>query len=59
MRCIEQKDCTLYTVQLGSMKGAFERFLIQKLIRYTPATEDELSRAGLLSDSIHLPEVEP
>ena len=28
----------LYTVQLGFMQGVYQRFSLQKLIRYTPAT---------------------
>ena len=36
------------TVQLGWMQGVYERFPLQKLIRYTPATQAGLYRGGPL-----------
>ena len=35
-------------MQLGWMQGVYERFPLQKLIRYTPATQAGLYRGGPL-----------
>ena len=44
---IEQKDCKAVLVR-GRGYNVYERFLLQKLIRYTPATQARLYRGGPL-----------